>query len=186
MGTPVGQAKLQILCGQVKLEIQCGRHCLRFLFHPCFHMVLTLSLKNSAISENALLQRYDVTEQKLMIQSWKWKRFQAVHSVGDWQMFLCFPWKFQVSVTPMWAPCGGSGYLSHSGPRVITLIPSSKRWEHFLSWENSNMSSTQTPEFPCDVKLHPLWEDNFPSISFTVECLSQLSLPGNPNPGSHY
>ena len=66
MGTPVGQAKLQILCGQVKLEIQCGRHCLRFLFHACFHMVLTLSLKNSAISENALLQRYDVIRRNVV------------------------------------------------------------------------------------------------------------------------
>lgn len=54
MGIPVGQAKLQILCGQAKLQIQCGRHCLHFLFHAGFHMVLTLSLKNSAVSENAL------------------------------------------------------------------------------------------------------------------------------------
>ena len=50
----------------------------------------------------------------------------------------------------------------------------------FLSWENSNMSSTQTPEFTCEVKLRPLWEDNFLGGSFTMERLSQLSLPGEP------
>ena len=65
MGTPAGQAKLQILCGQAKLQIRCGRHCLHFLFHAGFHMVLTLSLKNSAVSENPLLQRHDVSRRNV-------------------------------------------------------------------------------------------------------------------------